>query len=476
MRAPTPLHPLERALVTITGIHLCFLPWALGAMPLWSQCISLLFGVVGLVVALMNRRYDGELAPGGAFKLIMWPKLVRFPVFWLGLLLLGYILIQALNPAWVQRSSEEGWWMEGISHIRWLPSGMQTPLSEMSPWRVLVIYSSIWLLVSALWIGLTRRAAVQSIVTILVVNGAVLGMLGIMQRVTGSNKILWFIQSKSQSFVATIPYANHAGGYFNLIFTLAAGLLLWHYLRGSRRLARTNPAPVFGFCMILLGMTVLMSYSRTSTVLLVGFVAISLVGFVIWLISSGRGASNHGVTLLVIGVMIAFLGLGAYFLKLDRNVDDISSLFEERGKRDAHFRAVATTATMEMAGDKIVTGWGAGSFRYMFPQYQQYYPEIHLRGRRTMFWEYAHNDYAQGLAELGIVGLGICGSILLYWLGKLVRARFFLRPPLLLGFAGLCMTLLHSRVDFQAHNPAVLATWCAIWPLLTRWAELEDQR
>src|SRR5271154_4672911 len=58
-RAPRPLHPLEKALLIVTGIHMCFLPWALGGMTFtpWPLWISLGLGVVGLLLALWPRNY-----------------------------------------------------------------------------------------------------------------------------------------------------------------------------------------------------------------------------------------------------------------------------------------------------------------------------------------------------------------------------------------------------------------------------------
>jgi cytochrome c oxidase assembly factor CtaG len=36
-------------------------------------------------------------------------------------------------------------------------------------------------------------------------------------------------------------------------------------------------------------------------------------------------------------------------------------------------------------------------------------------------------------------------------------------------------TALHAIVDFPFFCPAILVTWCVLWPLLTRLGELELQ-
>ena len=71
------IHPLEHALLWIVGAHLVFLPWAIGAMTLWSQWVSLGFAVVGAVVALVPRSYTEEHTGSNTFRLFMWPRPTR---------------------------------------------------------------------------------------------------------------------------------------------------------------------------------------------------------------------------------------------------------------------------------------------------------------------------------------------------------------------------------------------------------------
>ena len=74
-------------------------------------------------------------------------------------------------------------------------------------------------------------------------------------------------------------------------------------------------------------------------------------------------------------------------------------------------RLLSTKATWEMAEDRLVFGWGAGSFRYIFPIYQKGYDILwYYYYREDRGWvgrkvySYAHNDWVQFLAEYGIVG------------------------------------------------------------------------
>lgn len=482
IRATAQLHTLETLLITLAGVLLCIMPWALGTMHVASQFISLGLAAAAFVCALINRHYSGALAPQGDFKLIMWPKLIHFPLFWLGLLFLGYILVQALNPAWVYVNNGKFWWLDPIEHISWLPAGMETPYKDMNPWRELTIYGGAWLLTCALWVGVTRRAAIQTLLTVVVINGSVLAIIGILQRVTQAKYILWGLKDANTagSFFSTIIYKNHAGAYFNLVLMLSVALLYWHFSRAERRMERASPAPIFAFCSILLGIGVLLTFSRAATILLMVF---TLIGFIAFLVrctvfrSEGR---SPVVIILLFTVFALFIGSGSYFLKTDEAFDRLSKLIED-GKTDSSVisRTLARNATWDMAKDNLITGWGAGSFRHYFPVYQRHYPEIYTfpsNKKLRMRWEYAHNDYVQLLAEVGLLGAGILAAMLACGVRHLVRTHVHLKPHLMFIVLALAITAAHAWVDFQFHNPAILFLWCTAGALAGRWAELENRR
>jgi O-antigen ligase len=451
-------------------------------MHVWSQFISLGLAALAFILALPTRHYQDALAPRGNFRLIMWPKLLRFPLFWLGLFFLSYVLIQALNPAWVYIQKGNSWWLEPIDYIAWLPAGMTTPFADTNPWRELMIYGSAWLLTCALWVGITRRAAVQRLFTVVVINGALLALVGILQRVTHAQYILWGLKDATTAggFFATIIYKNHAGAYFNLVLMICIGLLYWHFAHAERSQQRASPAPVFAFGAILLGLAVLLSFSRAGTILMLAFMLIAFIGFVVRCALNADEDRNIWVTTLLCLGFASFIGLGAYFLKTDQAIDRLGQLIHD-GKNDfsVSSRYQAREATLEMAKDNLITGWGAGSFRHYFPVYQRHYPEIYkVPGNPTvvMRWEFAHNDYVQLLAELGLIGAALILSMLIAMGLHFLQQKSYLQPHLMLILLGLLITTLHAWVDFQFHNPAILFLWCASIALLGRWAEFEHRR
>lgn len=479
LRTSAALHPLETALLVIVAALLCFTPWALGTMHVWSQWTAFGLAVCAFGISLVRRSYRGELAPEGDFRLIMWPKLVRFPLFWLGLLFLGYILCQALNPAWVYVREGNLWWLRRVPEITWLPAGMETPFADMNAWRELLVYGTAWLVVCALWVGVTRRATIQRLFTIVAINGTVLALLGILQKVTHAKSILWgaITANAAGGFFSTLIYKNHAGAYFNLVLMLATGLLYWHFARAERRLDRSSPAPVFAFCTVLLGLSVLLSNSRGAMILMMGFTLVAFIVFVVRCTLSRNEGRSPWVMVFLCGVLALFIGLGSYFLNADRAFDRLGKLMD-KGRTDESVasRLIVRQATWEMAKDNLATGWGAGSFRHYFPVYQRNYPEIYRvnwNPKLTMRWEFAHNDYVQFLAEMGLLGAGILLAILGCAVWHLKRQQVWTRPHLLFILLALAITAIHAWGDFQFHNPAILFLWCAAAALAARWAELE---
>lgn len=475
------LHSHETSLVIIASILLCFTPWAFGTMHVWSQFVSLGLAALALAVALIKRHYRGSLAPQGEFKLVMWPKLIRFPLFWIGLVLFTYILIQALNPAWVYVRDANFWWLDEVEHVTWLPSSITAPFKEMNAWRVLVIYGTAWMFACALWVGITRRSAVQALLTVVVINAAVLAIVGILQRVTHAKYILWVLNEIGTGggrFFGTLIYKNHAGGYFNLVLMIAVGMLYWHFSRAERRMERTSPAPVFAFCAVLLGLSVILSESRAATMLMMLFTFLAFVAFGLRCTVYRSEGRSPVVIVLLCTVFALFIGLGGYFLKTDSVFGKVGKLVAD-GKADSSVvtRTLARRATLEMASDKLVTGWGAGSFRHYFPTYQRNYPDIYNYGpKQKMRWEYAHNDYVQLIAELGLIGSAIVLAMFGCAIGHLVRQHFWLKPHLVFLVLALFITAAHAWMDFQSHNPAILFLWCASAMLVGRWAELENRR
>ena len=464
------IHPTEKLVLWAVCAHLIFLPWALGTMWIWAQFTSFALAVIGFGLALLPRSYTEEHTGSNSFRLFMWPRLVRFPLFWLGAALLGYVALQALNPAWAFVSNGQGWWMQKIEHTAWLPPGVDTPFERWNPWRMLLIYSAAWLTVCTLWVGLTRRRSLQTLFIVVATNGLLLAIFGTAQRMMGNGKLFWFVDSPNPAFFSSFVYKNHASAYLLLTLAVTCGLAAWYYLRGLRRLEKSNPSGVFTFFATCIAVAILTSYARGVTLTMLAFLAICVAVFIghQLLIKNTTGKPIVAVVLLFVFGFFLKTGLEALNtgeawsrLKMGLNREDASLASREW----------ATESTVAMLKDHWTTGVGAGAFRYLFPIYQHQNPRLITR---PMFWEHAHNDVVQFPIELGLFGVVAIAASAGYLLLSLTRSYFWENPLSGCTVLGSTLLVVYAWWDFPFQCPAILITWCALGVAITLWTKLEE--
>ncbi|WP_414660855.1 O-antigen ligase family protein [Horticoccus sp. 23ND18S-11] len=468
------LHPAERTALLLIGAHLVFLPWALGGMRLWAQLISLSLSVASLAVALVPRTYTEEHTDSSRFRLVMWPRLVAFPVAWLGLAFLGYVAIQGLNPAWVYESDGQEWWTRAVAHTTWLPTGVAAPLAIGGPWRTLLFYMSAWLTVCAVWVAFTRRRTVRLLLLTIATNGLLLAAFGVVQRLLSNGKLFWVIESPNPAFFASFIYKNHGGAYLNLTLAVTCGLAGWYHLRGLRRLQKSNPGVVLAFFALCIAVSVLTSQARGATLVMLVFLAACIGAFVVHPFTS-QGAPRKPV--IALGLMLIF----GCFLKVGFDALDSRAAWDRlkfglsRQDTSLATRDLATRASADMLRDHAVKGIGAGSFRFLFPAYQATYPALVARNQTRMYWEHAHNDLLQFPIELGLAGVALLGAIGGYWGVRLTRRAFWSNPVSTGILFGALLLLAYAWWDFPFQCPAILITWCALWPAAALWSQCEEQ-
>ena len=422
------IHPTEQAVLWLVSAHLIVLPWFLGSMWPKAQFTSLGLALAGFVVALLPRNYTEEHTGSGSFRLLTWPKLVKFPLFWIGLLFLGYVALQGLNPVWSWQTDGRSFWMkQNPDHNPWLPRGIEAPFARWSPWRMLVIYSAAWLTVCTLWIGLTRRRSLQILLMVLGLNGLLLAIFGIAQRLFGNGKIFWFFDSPNSSFFASFVYKNHAGAYLLLTLAVTVGLAGWFYLRGLRRLEKSNPSGVLAFFATCIAVSILTSYARGATLTMLVFLSVCIVGFIIHQVRQPAENRKHVVLIVLVLVFGYFLKTGFEALRSKEAWDRIrAGVMREDLSLEA--REGATKTALKMLEENWTTGVGAGAFRHLFPIYTHRYPKNFPEGGNRLFWEHAHNDIVQIPIELGAGGMALVLLGFGYWGVRLLRSYFWENP------------------------------------------------
>lgn len=468
------IHPLELTALWIISAHLVFLPWALGAMRPWAQIPSLILSVLSLAIALLPRNYSETHTGANQFRLLMWPKLFRFPIFWIGLALVALIVTQALNPAWRYATDGKGWWMDPLPHKSWLPAGVIASFDQWNQWRMLVIYGSAWLTVCAIWVAFSRRRTVQIFLMTLAINGLLVALFGVAQRMLGNGKIYWFFTSPNGAFFSSFIYKNHGGAYLDLMLAVSCGLGGWYYLRGLRRMEKSNPSGVLVFFATCIAVSVLTSYARGATLIMLAFLLVCIVAFVIHQVVIPSENRKPVVAFVLLVVFGFFLKTGLEALRSKEAWDRLRQGVM-REDVSLEMREKATAASLEMLGENWKLGVGAGSFRFTFPAYQHRHPDlVKNAGGGLMFWEHAHNDIVEVPIELGVGGAALLILGFGYWFVALARSYFWENPLSACVVFGLLLIAIYGWWDFPFQCPAILITWCALWASATMWARFEE--
>lgn len=428
---------------------------------------------IGFLVAFLPRNYTAEHTGSNSFRLIMWPKLLKFPIFWIGLAFLLYVTVQGLNPSWEYQTNGRSWWMHRIDYIKWLPTGVRSPFEKMSPWRMLIVYSSAWMTVCTMWMAFTRRRTMQLFLLILATNGLAVAALGVLERITKATKIYWLVDSPNSAFFGSFIYKNHAAAYLNLILAIICGLAGWYYLRGVRRLEKSNPSGVLAFFATFVAVAILISYARGATIMTMLFLVVCVITFITHQFLLPKENRKPLVAFALVLLFGVFLKSGVTTLNYGQAWDRL-----RQGVSGADLslptRRLATQAAEEMLADNWKAGTGAGSFRFLFTTYQSRYAKLVRDESGPFFWENAHNDIVQTPIELGLAG----GLLVLlgvgYWLVALARSYFWENPLSSCLIFGVFLLVVYAWWDFPFACPTVLIHWCALWAAATMWARFEE--
>lgn len=275
---------------------------------------------------------------------------------------------------------------------------------------------------------------------------SLVGLFAILQFFSGPGLLYWIAPSPNANFG---PYVNrdHFAGLFEMLIPIAGT----YYISAGRR---SRFSLLWAFALLIAVASLLFSGSRGGLLGLVSelflFLAISVfpvrkrprIGLA-W------GTVGLALAALVFSLLLAPSELPARLASVVRFMD--ASVSGDRPK--------VTHDTLRIFRDHLAIGTGLGTFEAVYPQYQSFVT--------PKSWTYAHNDYAQFLAETGLVGglLALCGLLIFLYEGFWVGFRLgYSETPawIQLGaFLGCCGLLVHSFVDFNLHIPANAAWFSA---------------
>lgn len=464
-----PISIREWLVCIFATLTLGFTAWSFGGYENWALHLLFLGGLGTFLVSVlpMPKSWNGNDQQHGNLK--NFKRLLAQPFFWASLCFLGYILIQFFNPSIVQVFGEKSWWVEPMtpplgSH---LPTSVKADYNTMNALRTFVIQASSLALACGILIGIQRRKPALIILWSFVLSGVLMSFVAILQKLSGTEKLLWLVEVANPSPWGTFAYRNQAAAFLILVLLIAGLLYFFYERRAFIKLKQGGPHLLLFLIIFLLSGSIWLALSRAG-IILMGVLVITfclMAGFHYFRNRLGVGSWIAGG--LFIGLMI--IG-GVFVLQLsDWNMIEwrVKHAKESINSIENDPRLLSTKATWEMAEDQLIYGWGAGSFRYVFPIYQKgydilwyyYYREDRGWIGRKMY-SYAHNDWVQFLAEYGLVGGSMLLSMFLCLLNVLRKTFYFNKIAGIFLLSGLFVIITHNFVDFIFSSPAY---WCAFW-------------
>jgi O-antigen ligase len=467
------------------AVTLAFTAWGLAGYKIWSLHTILAGALLTFAFAIVPlpsvyNGLDGEHGNGKNFK-----RLLCLPAFWFSLIFLFYLALQGLNPDAQVIYKEGSRWLRQIDP----PFGNSWPVSvrafynEINSWRVMLVFLSGFSLFWGMWVGLRRRKTVIAVLWSFLLSGSSMALVAILMHLTEAKLLLWVAPSNNQNFWGSFAYRNHGAAYLNLIL-VATGFLFFYHLQKAQNRRQVGGPHLLLFCLFAMVMSsVVMALSRGG--ILFG-VCISVAFFCLSIIYGLRTVFNQrSIWLSLLPVLL--LGSAALIAFQQVDLDAISKRFGnieatvENADSDA--RVLSSRATWDMAQERLVFGWGAGSFRYRFHPYQKEYPEIYYSsyhakkgwiGRKT--YHYAHNDILQFLAEYGIVGCSFLLLTLASFLWVTLRAVGSNTLSVVMLLVGVIATFSHAFLDFILSAPAYLIALIGFYAAAAKLLRLETRR
>jgi O-antigen ligase len=451
-----------------------FSPWAFGTTEPWSirtmNVAGFALGIL-LLAKLFIRKAKNYPAP-------RWehfsPRKFSRALAWLALAILGYCLVSALNARATYDPATKIF--DYHRCINWLPHSMDSRRSWAAFWNYSALACSFWAIRDWL-LGMTPgeqrpfrggteksfpilSARLRWLLWLLCLNGALFGIEGIVQRASGSDKLLFLVHPlvnpEAESQFGAYHYRSNAAQYFDLLWPLCLGFW-WtlHRLRGSRHKLHH----LLLLCAAIMAACPIISGGRGGAIVDAGLLLFAMIFFPVmnffsstWRLKERR--SRRGAAILL-GLFFAIaLALGWYFgwNLLSARMADIRGGYQEREQM--------YEAARPMTADYPIFGTGPGTFGTVFQLYRYSY--------ETYWPEQLHNDWLETRITFGWVGMAMILSALacvgLRWFapGGIRGGRRFV----ILAWAGLAGCLLQARFDFPFQIYSILFLFLVICAML----------
>jgi O-antigen ligase len=335
----------------------------------------------------------------------------------------------------------------------WLPTPFDRPLAAL-----LLLVGLSWLMSNS---PQDSTEAIPVLLTALAIYYATVHLLQTREEehtlvlvVVGGGLLLALLSLAHNSFPAFFPFwdyagtgasptglsgpyrnHNHLAGALEMIIPLALALFLTRPRRGLVRFSLM-------LVVLLLVLAHLLALSRG------GWFALAAALTLMTLLLLFR--HDFAAKRLVLLVFTASAALLVLVLAGTDLFERALSLAEEETLTGGGGRLIVWRGTLEMIATHPFLGTGPGTYATIFPAFQP-------PGSVGRFF-YAHNDYLQAIADLGLLFLPVLGWLLIALVrttSTKLRSRSRQTRGMSLGaLIGMVAILIHSVVDFNLHLPA----------------------
>jgi len=326
-------------------------------------------------------------------------------------------------------------------------------------WTSALLFSSYGILCFLLTQVLRRAQDITRFGIVTAAYGFALAFFAVIQDLSSNGRIYWLRLPREGGWIyGSYVNHNHYAGLMEMLFPIPLAMCL------SRRMER-GPKVLLAVAAAFMASTIVLSGSRGGVVALAVQLAIVSV-FLAVPRKSPRVAFVLGGCLAVAGLWILLVGGSGL-------ADRLSTFHSEaHTELSTGLRLSVTSDSLRMWLQRPVLGWGLGAFPTAYPPFQSFFANI--------FVNQAHNDYAQLLVEMGVLGF----LTMLWFLALLFRAAWRkLRSgklgvnggAALAGVLGCVGILVHSFFDFNLQIPSN-AAWFYILAILTAAPSVSEPR
>jgi O-antigen ligase len=272
---------------------------------------------------------------------------------------------------------------------------------------------------------------------------------------------------------------NHLAFYLYLGLSLGVGWILGHLKVAGRQQTRAKERLVALLKFMLSGRMVLrlllvvmvialvLTRSRMGNgAFLAGLLAVAVM--VWWRLPALRRV----VAVMVFSLLVVDVIIVGQWVGLERVVQRLEATAltqdDQRDEETVEARLQPALHTVPMVAQKPWFGYGGGSYYTAFPPFKSGDMLLHL-----LYFDHAHNDYAEIAADVGLVGSLLLAAVALstavrVWGLATLRNTSVTRAAAYGVWMALCCVAIHSWVDFNLQIPANALTFTAI--LALAWA------